>query len=335
MNLTVISPPLLLTPPTDYGGMEGRAWALCKGLANRGHTIVLLAKEGSQGLGSPHQTISYEDENELPHVITYGLNNGHSIEEWTDVFLDFSHNKVLSTHRPDLKQICNHQVMSMMGSGLNPVFISHGQKKAKFPNIEGPIIYYGLDLDEYPYYDGPRGGYMLYLGQIIREKRIDWACQVAIASNRPLKVYGPWWGPPEYSEQLREYQRQHPDLIELNDSIGGPAKIEVLQKAYALIHPVGGMGWAEAGAICILESLACGTPIIGSDNGCIPEYLDVEPPVGFVCNSVQDMVGVVDLVRLIRPEDCRKRAEDFTMDRMARAYERLAEEVAGGLRWNI
>jgi len=331
MNLVVISPPLLRTKPDGYGGMELMAWNLVKGLSARGHSVSLMAKHGSD-IPPDGTLIEYEDEKQLlgfPDM-------WNPPPQRFDCYIDFSHDKRLSEAHYDWPIINNFQIMSINHTtGLNPVFISHGQKKAKFENVEGPIIYYGLDLDEYPYYDGARGGYLLYLGQVIREKRIEWACEVAIATNRPLKVFGPWWGPPEYSEQLREYQRQHPDLIELNDSIGGPQKIEVLQKAYALIHPVGGMGWAEAGAICILEALAVGTPIIGSDNGCIPEYLDVEPPVGFVCNSVQDMVGVVDLVRLIRPEDCRKRAEDFTMDRMSRAYERLAEEVAGGLKWNM
>ena len=325
MNLIVIATPLIEIPPSSYSGMEREAGFLAKGLRLRGHDVTLYAKTGSTA-PLDCRLVEYDDEKDLSSLIS---------EKNFDAAIDFTHEKYLSVAHPDWPVINNFQIMSLTGNGINPVFISHGQKKAKFPNTEGPIIYYGLDLDEYPFYDGARDGYLLFMGQVIREKRIEWACQVAIATNRRLKIYGPQWGPPEYTQLLRDYQEKHPDLIELNDSIGGQEKIDALSKAYALIHPVGGMGWAEAGAIVILEAMAVGTPIIGSDNGCIPEYLDVEPPVGFVCNSVQDMVGVVDLVRLVRPKDCRKRAEYFTMDRMSQAYERLAEEVANGKKWNI
>src|SRR3990167_6945764 len=140
--------------------------------------------------------------------------------------------------------------MSMMGTGLNLVCISHGQAKDKFRQYESVVIHYGLYLDEYPMYTGRRDDYLVYLGQLIPEKRIEWACEVSLATKRPLYIYGPGWGPAEYHDLLRDYESKSNGLIQIRGEIGGQEKIEILQHAYALIHPVGAIGWCEAGAIC-------------------------------------------------------------------------------------
>jgi glycosyltransferase involved in cell wall biosynthesis len=343
MNICVISPPDLRTKPEDYGGMEFMAGNLAIGLLRLGHTIVLLARGDSMDLGQyedgnsghPHETVGYGNERELPSVIKTNLRNGQAIEQWASVFLDFSHNKVLSSERPDLPIINNHQVMSLMGSGANPVFISQGQKDEKFPGVEGPVIHYGLDLDEYPFYDGPRDDYLLYMGQIIPEKRIQTAIEAAVRANIRIRVCGPWWGPPEYSEGLREMERQNPGLVSLEDSIGGAEKIDALQKARALIHLPGDKGWCEAGAIVVLEALAVGTPVICSPNGCLVEYLNVPEPPGVLVADLDDAVQAVESVTNILPSVCRKRVEEhFTQQRFALEYAILAKRVADGLRWN-
>ena len=335
MNICVISPPSLRTKPEDYGGMEFMAGNLAIGLSRLGHTIVLLARGDSMDLGSPHQTIGYEEERELPSVIKTGLKNGQGIEQWASVFLDFSHDKVLSSERLDLPIINNHQVMSLMGSGVNPVFISQGQKDEKFPGVEGPVIHYGLDLDEYPFYDGSRDDYLLYMGQIIPEKRIQTAIEAAVRAGIRIRVCGPWWGPEEYSQKLREMEERNPELISLENSIGGSEKIEALQKARALIHLPGDRGWCEAGAIVVLEALATGTPVICTPNGCLVEYLQVPEPPGILVGNIDDVVQAVGGVVSIMPRVCRKRVEEhFTQERFAADYEKLAKEVADGLRWN-
>ena len=47
-KICVISTASLQTPPTAYGGIELQAWLTVKGLSCLGHTVHLIAKEGSQ-----------------------------------------------------------------------------------------------------------------------------------------------------------------------------------------------------------------------------------------------------------------------------------------------
>ena len=331
MNIVVISPPILRTPPEDYGGIEASAWVLCKGLAHRGHSVTLFGRHDSFRPPNGGVLLTYDDEKNL--VSGFGNIN------LFDVVIDFTHEKYLSVAHPDWPVINTYSVMSLTGNGINPVFISRGQKAGKFPNVDGPVIHYGLDLDEYPMYEGPRDDYLLYMGQVIPEKRVEWACEAAIATNRPLVIAGPWWGGPDYDKILNDYRDKYPDLIRVVGSVGGQQKIGLLQKAHALIHPVGAKEWCEAGAIVVLESLAVGTPVIVSDNGCLPEYVLEDntgslsvSPVGFMSSTLDGFIQGVSYN--IDPKNCRRRAEDFSMARMSKEYEDLAIKVMGGLRWN-
>lgn len=336
MNLLIISPASLRTRPESYGGMEFMAFNLMRGLETLGHNVDLAARLDSD-LPVRGKLIPYSDEKELPDIFNGQFNH-------YQCGIDLTHDKTLSMAYPDWPIICNFQVMSVSHTnGINPVFISHGQKRTKFPNVEGPVIHYGLNFDEYPLYEDERDNYILYLGQIIPEKRVEWACQVAIETNTPLKAYGPQWCPPWYRDALRQYEEEFPELISINDSVGGQEKLELLQKATMLIHPIGAMDWCEAGAICALESLATGTPVLSTSNGCMPEYI-ISGVNGWMGNSVDRLSSLLLDYKImvqsnespITPRGCRESIEqEYNYIRFAKEYVDLAQKVANGLRWNV
>ena len=343
MKLLVISPPALGTPPPNkgYSGIERAAAWLVKGLTELGHEVDLMARSDSM-VPERGTLFGIKDEKEIPELVKRLDVSGIKYS----AVLDWTHDKHLSMCGRDYPLINTFSVMAITGSGLNPVCISHGQAKGpNFRDHETKVIHYGLDLSEYPLYTGPRDDYLLYLGQLIDGKRIEWACEVALKTGRPLRIHGPGWGRKEYHDMLRDYEAKSNGLIRILGEIGGQEKIETLQKAFALIHPVGGMDtgggqWVEAGAIVCLESLAVGTPVLTSRNGCLPEYLDVSIDgfrVGFAVDSLQEMIEAVTsgaIETLCDSERCRRRAEYFTYSRMAREYADLARLVSGGLLWN-
>jgi glycosyltransferase involved in cell wall biosynthesis len=338
MKILVISPPVLGTPPPDrgYSGIERVAAWLVKGLTELGHEVDLMAR--SDSLVPENGTLyGIKDERDIADTIKIIEDSGPGYS----AILDWTHDHLLSLRRPELPIVNTSSVMSLTGSGLNPVLISRGQAAGiNFKDHETKVIHYGLDLDEYPLYVGPREDYLLYLGQLIDGKRIEWACEVALATGRPLRIHGPGWGRKEYHDLLRGYEAKSNGLIRILGEIGGQEKIETLQKASVLIHPVGGADtgggqWTEAGAICVLEALAVGAPCLTSRNGCLPEYMDGYQ-VGYAVDTLEEMIECMKHeAMLFSPEDCRRRAEDFTYMKMARAYSDLANQVAGGLRWNV
>jgi glycosyltransferase involved in cell wall biosynthesis len=102
-----------------------------------------------------------------------------------------------------------------------------------------------------------------------------------------------------------------------------PEKIELLSKARALIYPT---NWDEPCAGAPLEALACGTPVISSVNGCMPEL--VRPGTGVVCETYADLLGAVKKLESVKTSDCRKSVETFfSVNRMAEDYLALFHKI--------
>lgn len=89
----------------------------------------------------------------------------------------------------------------------------------------------------------------------------------------------------------------------------------------------------EAFGLVLIESLACGTPVVGADDGAIPEIVD-RPEVGRLFTG-DDELGVarklLETLELAQDraarERCRDRARDFSVERSAEAHEALYREL--------
>jgi glycosyltransferase involved in cell wall biosynthesis len=88
-------------------------------------------------------------------------------------------------------------------------------------------------------------------------------------------------------------------------------------------------GWANV----ILESLACGTPVLGSDVGGTREIIQ-SPLAGFLLpeRTVESLVTAVGQLRHAPPNrsDTRRYAQNFGWDAVARANKCLLEQAAAG-----
>jgi glycosyltransferase involved in cell wall biosynthesis len=93
-----------------------------------------------------------------------------------------------------------------------------------------------------------------------------------------------------------------------------------------LIHPA---EW-EASSLSLIESLACGTPVVCLDRGGNAEIV-VDGAHGFVCDSIAQLPDACARLPAISRRACRERfLAEFTIERMVDQYLEVFERALEG-----
>ena len=91
------------------------------------------------------------------------------------------------------------------------------------------------------------------------------------------------------------------DQVQYLGELGHAAKIELISGAAALLFPI---QWKEPFGLVMIESLACGTPVLAFRNGSVPEVIR-HGHTGFVVNSVDNMVRMTARISDLSRQECR------------------------------
>jgi glycosyltransferase involved in cell wall biosynthesis len=186
---------------------------------------------------------------------------------------------------------------------------------------------HGLPIDSIPFDpDGGRGGYLAFLGRISPEKRPDLAIQIAKRMGVPLRIAA------KVAEADRRYfEREirplidHP-LVEFVGELGDAEKWRFLGDALCLLFPI---DWPEPFGLAMIEAMACGTPVIARPCGSVPEVIR-DGEVGFLGDTVEDLIAAVKRVDVIDRARCRTYVEDhFSVRAMVDRYEAVYRGLAG------
>ena len=177
-------------------------------------------------------------------------------------------------------------------------------------------VHHGMPVDTLPF-NGSDGQYLAFLGRVSPEKGLDRAIEIAIRSERKLKIAAKVdRADEEYFDAKIKPLLQNP-LVEFIGEIGNSEKADFLGNAAALLFPI---EWPEPFGIVMIESIACGTPVIAYPFGSVPEIV-VDGVCGFVVRAIEEAVDAVNRLDEIPRINCRKHFElNFTDDRMARDY---------------
>jgi mannose-6-phosphate isomerase-like protein (cupin superfamily) len=114
------------------------------------------------------------------------------------------------------------------------------------------------------------------------------------------------------------------DRIVYVGSAGPEKRNELLGGAYALLHPI---GFDEPFGLSVVESMACGTPVVAFSRGSMHEII-AHGETGFLTENLDEMVKALSNVRDLDRRKCRQWVEArFSLDRMVTDYFQMYETI--------
>ena len=151
------------------------------------------------------------------------------------------------------------------------------------------------------------------------------AIAVAMELGLPLKLAGKMREQKE-QEYFAEFVEPHlgKNRIEYLGEVNHGTKVELLQDARATLFPI---EWEEPFGLVMIESMACGTPVIATRYGAVPEVID-EGQGGVIVDNYREMPAALEQADAIDPLECRRFAEErFAPERMVGDYLRAYREA--------
>jgi glycosyltransferase involved in cell wall biosynthesis len=213
--------------------------------------------------------------------------------------------------------------------GVSLVSISDAQREQLPQGRFLRTVYHGIRPDLLSPQLG-RQSYLAFLGRISPEKGVDKAIHIAGQAGLKLKIAAKV-DPADrayYESEIQPLIKVSP-WVEFIGEIGDARKSEFLSSAHALLFPI---NWPEPFGLAMIESMACGTPVIGFDRGSVPEVVE-DGISGFVVGNEAAAIRAVSRLgeldrRLVRREFDRR----FTARRMATDYVSLYQRLCGQAR---
>jgi glycosyltransferase involved in cell wall biosynthesis len=347
MQIAQIAPLTEAIPPKLYGGTERVVHWLVEELVALGHEVTLFASGDSQTSANlvPFWPRALRLDGSIRDPYSLHMMMLEHVRRQADGFdvlhfhLDYfpfslfsrqSTPFVTTLHgRLDLPEL---QPVFDTFSKVPVVSISNSQRRPLPQARWARTIHHGLPenmLVPMPI----KPTYFAFLGRISPEKRVDRAIRIAERCGIPLKIAAKVdRADRDYFEDEIRPMLNSPN-VEFVGEIGDKDKAEFLSGAVALLTPI---DWPEPFGLVMIESMACGTPVIAFNRGSVPEIVE-DGVTGFVVEDVAGAIGAVDRLSHLSREGVRRRFEErFTARRMAldylSVYRELMEERSPHLR---
>jgi glycosyltransferase involved in cell wall biosynthesis len=342
LRIAQVAPPLERVPPLAYGGTERIVHELTTELVKRGHDVTVFASGDSV---VPARLIPTVDRALRPagvesdssgwflttvqavmdRISEFDVIHSH-LEWWSIPLARMSPVPVVSTFHGRIDLPWSEQLFRDPPDGL--VAISRNQASVH-PEVPWTIIHNGLTLDKAPFQE-KRSDAFCFVGRIDPEKGAVDAIDVASRAGRPLRIAAKVGNMPEqrayYEDVFRPALERAGHDVEYLGELNPTDRDHLFADSYATLMPG---AWPEPFGLVSIESLACGTPVIGRRVGALPEIIR-EGVDGFFGDDAIGMAFFADRIAGLDRVAMRERVlERFSAARMTDRYEELYARSIG------
>jgi len=273
----------------------------------------------------------YEEDNELIPKVWECLHISEMFERGND--FDIIHNHFDYLPLTYMKMASTPVVTTIHGFSspkILPVYKKYNNQSyyvsisnaARDPNLDYiATVYHGIDLNQFTFNSEPEN-YLLFFGRIHQDKGPKEAIEITRKVGMKLIFAGIIQDKGYYKENIEPFLDN--DLIKYVGIAGPKKRNELLGGAFALLHPI---NVQEAFGLSVVESMACGTPVIAFNKGSMPEVI-ADGKTGFLVDSIEEAVNALKKVNKIDRSECRRWVEKkFNVERMVDDYISVYESI--------
>jgi len=335
MRVAMLAPISWRTPPRHYGPWELVTSLLTEALVARGIDVTLFATLDSVTAGRLDGVVPapYSEDPSIDAKVWEYRHLAYLFEQ-ADRF-DIIHNQadfpahafanlVKTPIVTTIHGFSSERILPMYAPYQHRVHYVAISEADRYPGLRyAATIHHGIPIDEFRF-DPAGADRLLFFGRIHPDKGAREAIAAARASGRPLDMYG------VVHDQLY-YEREVAPAndgvtIRYHGPVGGEARVRALGEARALLHLI---NFDEPFGLSVIEAMACGTPVIATRRGSMPELID-HGVTGFLVDGRDEALDAIARIDTIDRAACRRAvAERFTVERMADAYLALYRRILG------
>lgn len=331
MRVGMIAPPWFPVPPERYGGTEQVVSLLTEGLLAEGIDVTLFAS----GDSATSATLEFVHDRAPSHRIG-------------EMALELEHVLACMSRAEEFDLVHDHSgllAVCLAASVETPLLhTAHGPLTGRSGELYRRAVHYNprarlvsltdaqrrpapelpwvatcpnaVDVSGYDFH-AEHDGYLAFLGRMCHEKGVREAIEVARAAGLELRIAAKCREPAErryFDEHVRP--RLGPTIHYLGE-VEHEEKVELVGRALALVAPI---NWEEPFGLALIEAAACGTPVVATGRGSVPEVVE-EGVTGLVVSGPDEMPAALARVGELDRRTIRARAEErFTPARMIEAY---------------
>lgn len=298
LRIGILPPPPAEVPPRGFAGVDDVVAGLADRLTRAGHAVV-VARDPRDLAGAGLDLVHDHRPDGTP--------------------LELPSPTVLTVHGP-VGGVRGERLRRLPPS-VHLVAVAESQRR-EAPRLDwAATVPNGVDVDAFPFRDAEaRSEEVLWIGRFTPDKGAHLAIEAARTAGRRILLAGTMREPAE-----RRYFEGAiaPRLGSGVEYVGEPdaaLRRALCARAACLVFPV---QWEGPYGTLLVEAMACGTPVVATRRGCVPELV-VDGQTGVLVDELGDLPLAIGEAAGIDPAACRTHvARRFDLGSTAAGYEAL------------